>query len=154
MRCLFGCPDIVSLIEKFLMARNFFRIFTENNPVMGSIKTFFIPEAKGLRVGLICQIETYGERERERLSVCVLIRKAVTPQNVHRQTMPKSLNLHLWGKNDLKGQHRHDQNRLSTGHGIGVLVEEEHSDWNLLAHLCSSNSNMALSKEYYFQLLS
>ena len=31
------------------MARNFFRIFTENNPVMGSIKTFFIPEAKGLR---------------------------------------------------------------------------------------------------------
>ena len=34
------------------MARNFFRIFTENNPVMGYSKTFFIPEAKGLRVGL------------------------------------------------------------------------------------------------------
>ena len=50
MRCLFGCPDIVSLTEKFLMARNFFQIFTENNPVMGSIKTFFIPEAKGLNV--------------------------------------------------------------------------------------------------------
>ena len=48
MRHLFGCPDIVSLTEKFLMARNFFRIFTENNPVTGSIKTFFIPEAKGL----------------------------------------------------------------------------------------------------------
>ena len=44
----FGCPDIVSLTEKFLKARNFFRIFTENNPVMGYSKTFFIPEAKGL----------------------------------------------------------------------------------------------------------
>ena len=48
MRRLFGCPDIVSLTEKFVMARNFFRIFTENNPVMGYSKTFFIPEAKGL----------------------------------------------------------------------------------------------------------
>ena len=48
MRRLFGCPDIVSLTEKFLMARNFFRIFTENNPVMGDSKTFCIPEAKGL----------------------------------------------------------------------------------------------------------
>ena len=48
MRLLFGCPDIVSLTEKFLMARNFFQIFTENNPVMGYSKTFFIPEAKGL----------------------------------------------------------------------------------------------------------
>ena len=48
MRRLFGCPDIVSLTEKFLMARNFFWIFTENNPVMGYSKTFFIPEAKGL----------------------------------------------------------------------------------------------------------
>ena len=50
MRRLFGCPDIVSLTDKFLMARSFFRIFTENNPVMGYSKTFFIPEAKGLRV--------------------------------------------------------------------------------------------------------
>ena len=48
MRHLFGCPDIVSLTEKFLMARNFFRIFTENNPVMGDSKTLCIPEAKGL----------------------------------------------------------------------------------------------------------
>ena len=48
MRHLFGCPDIVSLTEKFLMARNFYRIFTENNPVMGDSKTFGIPEAKGL----------------------------------------------------------------------------------------------------------
>ena len=31
------------------MARNFFRIFTENNPVMGDSKTFGIPEAKGLK---------------------------------------------------------------------------------------------------------
>ena len=36
------------MTEKFLMARNFFRIFTENNPVMGYSKTFFISEAKGL----------------------------------------------------------------------------------------------------------
>ena len=49
MRRLFGCPDIVSLTEKFLMARNFFRLFTENNPVMWDSKTFCIPEAKGLR---------------------------------------------------------------------------------------------------------
>ena len=48
MRRLFGCPDTVSLTEKFLMARNFFWIFSENNPVMGYSKTFFIPEAKGL----------------------------------------------------------------------------------------------------------
>ena len=48
MRHLFGCPDIVSLTEKFLMARNFFRIFNENNPVMWDSKTFCIPEAKGL----------------------------------------------------------------------------------------------------------
>ena len=52
MRRLFGCPDIVSLTEKFLMARNFYRIFTENKPVMGDSKTFGIPEAKGLN-GLV-----------------------------------------------------------------------------------------------------
>ena len=50
MRRLFGCPDIVSLTEKFLMDRNFYRIFTENNPVMGDSKTFGIPEAKGLTI--------------------------------------------------------------------------------------------------------
>ena len=48
MNEVFICPDIVSLTEKFLMARIFFWIFTENNPVMGYSKTFFIPEAKGL----------------------------------------------------------------------------------------------------------
>ena len=47
MRRLFGCPDIVSLTEKFLMARNFYRIFTEN-PVMEDSKTFGIPKGKGL----------------------------------------------------------------------------------------------------------
>ena len=36
------------MTEKFLMARNIFRIFTENNPVMWDSKTFCIPEAKGL----------------------------------------------------------------------------------------------------------
>ena len=51
MRHLFGCPDIASLTEKFLMARIFFQIFTENNPVMGYSKTFCIPEAKGLMTG-------------------------------------------------------------------------------------------------------
>ena len=30
------------------MARNFYRIFTESNPVMEDSKTFGIPEAKGL----------------------------------------------------------------------------------------------------------
>ena len=50
MRRLFGCPDIVSLTDKLLMARNFSRIFTENNPVMGYSKTFFIPEAKGYKI--------------------------------------------------------------------------------------------------------
>ena len=52
MRRLFGCPDIVSLTEKFLMARNFFRIFTENNPVWGSGKKYNIAgglaDVKGL----------------------------------------------------------------------------------------------------------
>ena len=48
MRRLFGCTDIVSLTDKFLMARNFFRIFTENNPVMWDSKTFGIPDAKGV----------------------------------------------------------------------------------------------------------
>ena len=31
------------------MARNFFRIFTENNPVMGSGKKYIKPDAKGLK---------------------------------------------------------------------------------------------------------
>ena len=39
----------------------------------------------------------------------------------------------------LKGQHSHDQSRLSTWRGISVLVSDEHSEWKLLAHLCSSN---------------
>ena len=58
MRRLFGCPDIVSLTEKFLMARNFYRIFTENNPVMGDSKTFGIPEAKAKKNIFCCCYET------------------------------------------------------------------------------------------------
>ena len=50
MRRLFGCPDIVSLTEKFLMARNLFRIFTENNPVMGYSKTFFYSRSEGVLI--------------------------------------------------------------------------------------------------------
>ena len=48
MRHSFG-PDIVSLTEKFLMARNFFWIFTENNPAQGTGKNLICPEAKGLK---------------------------------------------------------------------------------------------------------
>ena len=59
MRRLFGCPDIVSLTEKFLMARNFYRIFTENNPVMGDSKTFGIPEAKGLKKKIELQLNLF-----------------------------------------------------------------------------------------------
>ena len=45
----------------------------------------------------------------------------------------------------LKEQYRHDQSRLSTGHGIGVLVQDEHNDWKWLAHiLWSSNGNMTV----------
>ena len=54
----------------------------------------------------------------------------------------------------LKGTVLYDQSRLSTGHGIGVLDYDEHSDWKLLAYLCSSNGNMTLSCGYYIQLLS
>ena len=50
------------------------------------------------------------------------------------------------GANWLKEQYSHDQSRLSTGHGVGVLVWDEHSDWKLLAHLCSSNGNITLSR--------
>ena len=34
-----------------------FRIFTENNPIMGYSKTFFIPEAKGLNGNYQCSNE-------------------------------------------------------------------------------------------------
>ena len=44
----------------------------------------------------------------------------------------------------LKEKYRHNQSRLSTGHGIGVLV--------LLAHLCSSNGNMTLSWRELFSV--
>ena len=37
------------------MARNFYQIFTENNPVMGDSKTFGIPEAKGLMLSVLCE---------------------------------------------------------------------------------------------------
>ena len=49
MRCLFGCPDIVSLTDKFLMARNFFNIFIENNPVQGTGKNIICPTWTGLK---------------------------------------------------------------------------------------------------------
>ena len=62
MRRLFGCPDIVSLTEKFLMARNFYRIFTENNPVMGDSKTFGIPEAKELiKINVVNETNSHNQ---------------------------------------------------------------------------------------------
>ena len=49
MRHLFGCPDIVSLTEKFLMARNFFPEFSlKIIPHGGPEKIYNMPEAKGL----------------------------------------------------------------------------------------------------------
>ena len=80
MRRLFGCPDIVSLTEKFLMATNIFWIFTENNPVMGYSKTFFIPEAKGLKhctLLIIVQIMRfdvhYSKKLKEHFDIMIFI---------------------------------------------------------------------------------
>ena len=59
MRHLFGCPDIVSLTDTFLMARNFFQIFTENNPARGTGKK------------IICQSEgvnMYSEKKKKKLA--------------------------------------------------------------------------------------
>ena len=44
-----SCADIISLTEKFLMARNFFRMFTENNPTRGTRKNIIMPDVKRLR---------------------------------------------------------------------------------------------------------
>ena len=44
--------------------------------------------------------------------VCFYVLKKVASQQVYE---------------NLKGQYRHDQSRLSTGHGIGVLVNDGHS---------------------------
>ena len=57
----------------------------------------------------------------------------------------KMLHIIINSNTTLKGLYRYDQGRLSTGHGIGVLVQDEHSDWKLLAHLFSSKGNMTLS---------
>ena len=59
------------------------------------------------------------------------------------------MHIYIWNiaqHHCLKEQYCHSQSRLSTGHGIGVVVSDEHSDWKLLAHLCSSNGNMTLSR--------
>ena len=40
----------VSLTDTFLMARNCFRIFTENNPVMGSGKNILNPTQRGFNL--------------------------------------------------------------------------------------------------------
>ena len=54
------------------MARNFYRIFTENNPVMGDSKTFGIPEVKGLSTGTKERTkEVLGGFGHKRLCVCV-----------------------------------------------------------------------------------
>ena len=96
MRCLFGCPDIVSLTEKFLMARIFFRIFTENNPVMGYSKTFFIPEAKGLKklsgVTLDIVVEvTFVKEDEFLLTLISLIAFSPSPSPSNAWMLTKSL---------------------------------------------------------------
>ena len=49
MRRLFACLDFISLTQKrLLMARNIFRIFTENKPVGGLQKKYNIPEVNWL----------------------------------------------------------------------------------------------------------
>ena len=80
MRRLFGCPDIVSLREKFLMARNFYRIFTENNPVMGDSKTFGIPEAKGSsqREHVIFQLKKHRLKPNDSMAVWLQFEMSVT----------------------------------------------------------------------------
>ena len=80
MRRLFGCPDIVSLTEKFLMARNFYRIFTENNPVMGDSKTFGIPEAKGLKKKIIIFLKSLPPD----YLVCVAVRCQLSVNRLNR----------------------------------------------------------------------
>ena len=53
------------------MARNFYRIFTENNPVMGDSKTFGIPEAKGLAT---CTSRIHGSFFTTRATASLFIR--------------------------------------------------------------------------------
>ena len=77
MRRLFGCPDIVSLTEKFLMARNFIRIFTENNPVMGDSKTLCIPEAKGLKY--TCTVYILFRRDTTHVHMVYSLKKVFEP---------------------------------------------------------------------------
>ena len=64
MRRLFDCPDIVSLTEKFLMARNFFRIFTENNPARGTGKIYNMPDVNRLTTGEIPEMENTQQPHR------------------------------------------------------------------------------------------
>ena len=50
----------------------------------------------------------------------------------------------------MKNVQRDNNVTITTGHGISVLVSDEHGDWKLLAHLCSSNGNMTLSCGLFF----
>ena len=58
------------------MARNFFRIFNGNNPVMGYSKTFCIPEAKGLTHISKHIITVSGESARTLVHVTTNIQRA------------------------------------------------------------------------------
>ena len=74
------------------MARNFFQIFTENNPVMGYSKTFFIPEAKGLRKII---------REQNSNVSCLILPFVMYPFYI-KENIPKSENLQIIWKISLK----------------------------------------------------
>ena len=94
MRPLFGCPDIVSLTEKFLMARIFFQIFTENNPARGTGKKYNMPDVnwftilRKILVDVVCQIVqadvvTAGldqSRRSSEVSSAVVATTEVTPE--------------------------------------------------------------------------
>ena len=56
MRHLFGCPDIVSLTEKFLMARNFYRIFTEKSRYGGQ-QNLWYSRSEGVKKLLFLKIK-------------------------------------------------------------------------------------------------
>ena len=46
----------------------------------------------------------------------------VNSNEIFHLRIDQSIGLIIWLAMNLKGQYHHDQSRLSTGHGIGVLV--------------------------------
>ena len=50
----------------------------------------------------------------------------------------------LWKVPTFTGLYHHDQSRISTGHGIGFLVQDEHSDWK-------NTGSFMQHQQYYFR---